>query len=103
MEDMVAAAAAAEDTGGDVGPRLRGLVSSLLSAATLKPVALCLVLQLVQQWCGVPVIIFKTVHVFRTLRTSLDHNLCTVIVGAVAFAATFCKCITFPDFYLQHN
>ena len=96
------AAAAAEDTRGEVGPRLRGLVSSLLSAATLKPAAVCLVLQFVQQWCGVPVIIFKTVHVFRTLRTSLDHNLCTVIVGAVAFAATFCKCITFPGSHLQH-
>ena len=99
---MVPAAAAAEDTRGEVGPRLRGLVTSLLFAATLKPVAVCLVLQFVQQWCGVPVIIFKTVHVFRTLGTSLDHNLCTVIVGAVAFAATFCKCITLPGIHLQH-
>ena len=46
-------------------------------------------LQLVQQWCGVLVIMFKTVNVFQTFETSIDHNVCTIIVGAVAFFTTF--------------
>ena len=60
-----------------------------LSPANLKPLLICLVLQFVQQWCGVHVIMFKTVNVFKTFETSIDHNLCTIIVGAVAFLTTF--------------
>ena len=34
-------------------------------------------------------IMFKTVTVLKTFETSIDHNLCTIIVGAVAFFTTF--------------
>lgn len=64
-------------------------LSSFLSPANLKPMLICLVLQFVQQWCGVHVIMFKTVNVFKTFETSIDHNLCTIIVGVVAFFTTF--------------
>ena len=64
------------------------LLSSLISGSTLKPLFICLVLQFVQHWCGVIVIIFKSIHVFETFQTSLDHKLATMIVGAVAFIAT---------------
>ena len=63
--------------------------SVFLSLGNLKPLLVCLVLQFVQQWCGVHVIMFKTVNVFKTFETSIDHNLCTIIVGAVAFFTTF--------------
>ena len=36
-------------------------------------------------------IMFKTVNVFKTFETSIDHNLFTIIVGAVAFFTTFCQ------------
>ena len=65
--------------------------SVFLSLGNLKPLLVCLVLQFVQQWCGVHVIMFKTVNVFKTFETSIDHNLCTIIVGAVAFFTTFCQ------------
>ena len=64
-------------------------LSQFLSPNNLKPLLICLVLQFVQQWCGVHVIMFKTVNVFKTFETSIDHNLCTIIVGVVAFFTTF--------------
>ena len=67
------------------------LRSVCFSGATLKPFFICIVLQFIQHWCGVIVIIFKSIHVFETFQTSLDHNLETVIVGAVALVATICK------------
>ena len=67
------------------------VMTSLFNASTMKPFLTCLVLQFVQQWCGVHVIVFKTVNVFQTFHTSVDHNLSTIIVGVVGFAATFCK------------
>ena len=50
--------------------------SVFLSLGNLKPLLVCLVLQFVQQWCGVHVIMFKTVNVLKTFKTSIDHNLC---------------------------
>ena len=68
---------------------LKDQLSLFLSPANIKPLLICLVLQFVQQWCGVHVIMFKTVNVFKTFETSIDHNLCTIIVGVVAFFTTF--------------
>ena len=79
--------------------KLNESVSSLFNPSTLKPFLTCLVLQFVQQWCGVHVIVFKTVNVFETFHTSVDHNMSTIIVGAVAFGATFCKCVDIIDLH----
>ena len=76
----------------DTSTEVKSTWSTYLSARSVKPFIICLVLQFVQQWCGIHVIVFKTVHVFRTFQTSVDHNIATIIVGAVAFAATFGKC-----------
>ena len=66
-------------------------LSELGKKSTLAPLLITLVLQAVQNWCGVNVIVFKTVHVFQTFQTSLDSYLSTAVVGGVQLLATFSK------------
>ena len=74
--------------------------SELCRKSTLVPLLITLVLQAVQNWCGVNVIVFKTVHVFQTFQTSVDSYLATAVVGGVQLLATFSKkffkCFTQP-------
>ena len=65
--------------------------SELCRKSTLVPLLITLVLQAVQNWCGVNVIVFKTVHVFQTFQTSVDSYLATAVVGGVQLLATFSK------------
>ena len=81
----------AENNNSEMKLSLKERWSSFFSGATLKPFFICLVLQFIQNWCGVIVIIFKTIHVFQTFHTSVDYKLATIIVGVVAFVSTFCK------------
>ena len=66
-------------------------VSELCRKSSLAPLLITLVLQAVQNWCGVNVIVFKTVHVFQTFQTSVDSYLATAVVGGVQLLATFSK------------
>ena len=66
-------------------------LSELCRKSTLFPLLITLVLQAVQNWCGVNVIVFKTVHVFQTFQTSVDSYLATAVVGGVQLLATFSK------------
>ena len=66
-------------------------LSELCRKSTLVPLLITLVLQAVQNWCGVNVIVFKTVHVFQTFQTSVDSYLATAVVGGVQLLATFSK------------
>jgi len=60
----------------------------LLSVSTLHPLGLSLLLHFAQNWCGVNVIVFKTVAVFETVESSVDPYTSTFIVGVVQLAAT---------------
>ena len=69
----------------------------------MKPFSICVVLQFTQHWCGVIVIIFKSIHVFKTFQTSLDQNLATVIVGAVAFVSTLSEVNSLLEHMIENS
>ena len=71
--------------------RLKDWAGELCARSTLQPLLITLVLQAIQNWCGVNVIVFKTVHVFQTFQTSVDNYLATAVVGGVQLLATFSK------------
>jgi len=56
--------------------------------ATVRPLLITCFLHFVQNWCGVNVIVFKTVSVFESLGTSLDSGTCTLAVGGTQLVAT---------------
>jgi len=61
---------------------------SFFSYQNLCPLFLTLVLHFLQSWSGVNVIVFKTVHVFETVGSSVDKYTCTAIVGVVQLLST---------------
>ena len=72
-----------QERNGDVG-----LIREFLSYHNLCPLFLTFVLHFLQNWSGVNVIVFKTVHVFETVGSSIDKYVCTVIVGGVQLVST---------------
>ena len=66
----------------------KGLVREFFCYSNLCPLLLTCVLHFLQNWSGVNVIVFKTVHVFETVGSSIDKYVCTGIVGAVKLLAT---------------
>lgn len=42
-----------------------------------------------QQLSGINAVIFYTVSIFKDAGSTIDENLCTIIVGIVNFIATF--------------
>jgi len=66
----------------------RSTFSQITSWATLRPLLITCYLHFVQNWCGVNVIVFKTVSVFESLGTSLDSGTCTLAVGGTQLVAT---------------
>ncbi|XP_061399774.1 facilitated trehalose transporter Tret1 isoform X1 [Musca vetustissima] len=88
----------------DVEPELKGLLRSqadderqarqnqlmeLLKRNNLKPLAISLGLMFFQQFSGINAVIFYTVQIFKDAGSTIDGNICTIIVGIVNFAATF--------------
>lgn len=88
----------------DVDPELKGIIRShqdaerhasksalldLLKKANLKPLSISLGLMFFQQLSGINAVIFYTVSIFRDAGSTIDENLCTIIVGVVNFIATF--------------
>lgn len=88
----------------DVEPELKGIVKShceaerhasqnaifdLLKRSNLKPLAISLGLMFFQQLSGINAVIFYTVSIFKDAGSTIDENLCTIIVGVVNFMATF--------------
>lgn len=69
-------------------PGEQGGSSGLLTWPTIHPLLLSCYLHLLQNWCGVNVIVFKTVSVFESVGTSLDAGLCTAVVGGTQLLAT---------------
>lgn len=88
----------------DVEPELKGIVKShceaerhasqnaifdLLKRSNLKPLLISLGLMFFQQLSGINAVIFYTVQIFQDAGSTIDENLCTIIVGVVNFIATF--------------
>ncbi|XP_032589789.1 facilitated trehalose transporter Tret1 isoform X2 [Drosophila grimshawi] len=88
----------------DVEPELKGLMRSqadadrqathntmleLLKRSNLKPLSISLGLMFFQQLSGINAVIFYTVQIFKDAGSTLDGNVCTIIVGTVNFIATF--------------
>ncbi|KRF79918.1 facilitated trehalose transporter Tret1 isoform X2 [Drosophila virilis] len=88
----------------DVEPELKGLMRSqadadrqatqnkmleLLKRSNLKPLSISLGLMFFQQLSGINAVIFYTVQIFQDAGSTIDGNVCTIIVGVVNFAATF--------------
>ncbi|XP_065087392.1 facilitated trehalose transporter Tret1 isoform X2 [Ochlerotatus camptorhynchus] len=88
----------------DVDPELKGIIKShqdaerhasksaifdLMKKANLKPLLISLGLMFFQQLSGINAVIFYTVQIFQDAGSTIDENLCTIIVGVVNFIATF--------------
>ncbi|KAG5676724.1 hypothetical protein PVAND_006536 [Polypedilum vanderplanki] len=88
----------------DVEPELKGIVKShceaerhasqnaifdLMKRSNLKPLLIALGLMFFQQLSGINAVIFYTVSIFKDAGSTIDENLCTIIVGVVNFGATF--------------
>lgn len=88
----------------DVEPELKGIIKShsdaerhassgalldLLKKSNLKPLSISLGLMFFQQLSGINAVIFYTVQIFKDAGSTIDENLCTIIVGVVNFMATF--------------
>ncbi|XP_053689254.1 facilitated trehalose transporter Tret1 [Sabethes cyaneus] len=88
----------------DVDPELKGIIKShqdaerhasksamldLLKKSNLKPLLISLGLMFFQQLSGINAVIFYTVQIFQDAGSTIDENLCTIIVGLVNFIATF--------------
>ena len=64
------------------------MAKTFFSYQNLCPLLLTFVLHFLQNWSGVNVIVFKTVHVFETVGSSIDKYTCTAIVGVVQLLFT---------------
>lgn len=88
----------------DVEPELKGIINSqadadrhatknalleLLRRNNLKPLAISLGLMFFQQFSGINAVIFYTVQIFNDAGSTIDGNVCSIIIGIVNFAATF--------------
>ncbi|XP_054736657.1 facilitated trehalose transporter Tret1 isoform X1 [Anastrepha obliqua] len=88
----------------DVEPELKGLLRTqaqadrhssgnqlmeLFKRNNLKPLSISLGLMFFQQLSGINAVIFYTVSIFQEAGSTIDGNVCTIIVGVVNFIATF--------------
>ncbi|XP_060868900.1 facilitated trehalose transporter Tret1-like isoform X1 [Metopolophium dirhodum] len=62
---------------------------SLFSKMYSKPLLISMGLMLFQQLSGINAVIFYTVKIFKEAGSTIDENLCTIIVGIVNFLSTF--------------
>lgn len=67
----------------------RGLITDLLKRNNLKSLLISLGLMFFQQFSGINAVIFYTVSIFQDAGSTIDGNICTIIVGVVNFMATF--------------
>ena len=67
------------------------LKEELLSQKSLHPLLLTLAVQFLQQWCGMNVLIFKTVAVFHEIGWRNIVQLDTIILGVVHLLTVLCE------------
>jgi MFS family permease len=103
----------------DVEPELKGIVRShceaerhasknavfdLMKRSNLKPLMISLGLMFFQQLSGINAVIFYTVSIFKDAGSTIDENLCTIIVGVVNFGECCCCCCALlPDHALIYS
>jgi facilitated trehalose transporter len=88
----------------DVEPELKGILKShceaerhasknaifdLLKRSNLKPLLISLGLMFFQQFSGINAVIFYSSNIFAQSGSTIDKNLCSIILGVVNFIATF--------------
>ncbi|XP_044741584.1 facilitated trehalose transporter Tret1-like isoform X2 [Chrysoperla carnea] len=64
-------------------------ISELFQHQYLKPLMISLGLMFFQQMSGINAVIFYTVQIFEDAGSTIDSNLCTIIVGLVNFGSVF--------------
>lgn len=64
-------------------------LGDLFCKANMKPLCISLGLMLFQQFSGINAVIFYTTDIFKMAGSTIDKNLCTIIVGLVNFISTF--------------
>ncbi|KAK6618116.1 Facilitated trehalose transporter Tret1 [Polyplax serrata] len=69
--------------------RSESVLKDLFSPTCLKPLVILIGLMFFQQMSGINAVIFYTVTIFKDAGSSIDENLCTIIVGIVNFGSTF--------------
>ncbi|XP_014213486.1 facilitated trehalose transporter Tret1 isoform X2 [Copidosoma floridanum] len=67
----------------------QGTFSELFKGNNFKPLLISLGLMFFQQMSGINAVIFYTVQIFSDAGSTMDANLCTIIVGIVNFCSTF--------------
>lgn len=65
-----------------------------MAPSCLKPFAILVIYFMMYQFSGVNTITFYAVDIFRESGTTLDYNLCTIILGALRFFFTIVACIS---------
>jgi len=60
----------------------------LFSMAYFKPLAISMGLMFAQQFSGINAVMFYSVTIFRDAGSSIDSNICTIILGIVNIMAT---------------
>lgn len=64
-------------------------VKDLFTRAHVKPLLISLGLMFFQQMSGINAVIFYTTSIFQMAGSTIDKDLCTIIVGIVNFISTF--------------
>lgn len=64
-------------------------IKDLFTRQHMKPILICLGLMFFQQMSGINAVIFYTTTIFKMAGSSINNNLCTIIVGIVNFISTF--------------
>lgn len=64
-------------------------ITDLFGRPNLKPLLISLGLMFFQQMSGINAVIFYTTEIFDMAGSTIDNNLCTIIVGIVNFISTF--------------
>ncbi|XP_046414412.1 facilitated trehalose transporter Tret1-like isoform X1 [Neodiprion fabricii] len=67
----------------------RGAFRELFKKSYTKPLLISLGLMAFQQLSGINAVIFYTVTIFKDAGSTIDENVCTIIVGVVNFLSTF--------------
>ncbi|OXA62593.1 Facilitated trehalose transporter Tret1 [Folsomia candida] len=60
-----------------------GSLCDILKARNMKPLAICLVLMIFQQFGGINAVIFFTVDIFKASGSDINPNVASIIVGSV--------------------
>lgn len=84
----ISAMTSEEDKTSNTETSIQFMAKTFFSYQNFCPLLLTFVLHFLQNWSGVNVIVFKTVHVFETVGSSIDKYTCTAIVGVVQLLFT---------------